>query len=51
MKIWNLYVRFKSPCGFSSWQKITLNADTFDNAKKLLHELERRFGAELCLNK
>lgn len=50
MKIWSIYARFKTPCGFSSWQKITLNPDTFDNARKLLEDLEGNFGLELCLN-
>ena len=51
MKIWNIYARFKTPCGFSSWQRITLNAATFDNARKLLSDLEGSFGTELSLNK
>ena len=51
MKTWNIYARFKAPCGFSSWQRITLKADTLANARKLLLDLEASFGTELCLNK
>jgi len=51
IKIWNIYANFKTPCGFSSWQKITLKADTFDNTCKLLGDLKRSFGLELSINK
>ena len=53
MKIWNLYAHFTYDAtnDYKSWQKITPESRTFEEAWKLYEDLKDVYGLELSLNK
>ena len=51
MKIWNVYAYFTADNGYSSWQRITANKMTYNDARSLFYDLRYIYGLELTLNK